>query len=342
MRVNISQLEAAITAQQPQPGCPDPSQHRDVYGRPLPQPAPGLQAVDSVHLYHWRFDRGEEFGIFRHREDADAMAAKHAGEGLSEVLSMAILGRPEPASGGSHIGRSWSGHGIEDDCPCPKAPCGLVVRETAAETCDQHPMSARRTIRQSHRADECPAAQPQPAPGIPLRADAETAAMLRADLADAEALLARWPKCPAGCNCRIGIADDPDANECGCDGPCNGGPAPELAAFVSEILGELRDALGADPDGKQEPGEAPEAWAVRLVHYLKERIEELHGLIAGREPLSVKPADDVKPPPGLAADADRLRKALENVFAVLDRQTLTYAERISYARTLIRTALEDE
>jgi hypothetical protein len=127
-----------------------------------PQPAPGLQAVDSVHLYHWRFDRGEEFGIFRHREDADAMAAKRAGEVLSEVLSMAILGRPEQP-GGSHIGRSWSGHGIEDDCPCPKAPCGLVVQETVAETCDQHPLSARRTIRQSHRADECPAAQPQPA-----------------------------------------------------------------------------------------------------------------------------------------------------------------------------------
>lgn len=41
-----------------------------------------------------------------------------------------------------------------------------------------------------------------------------------------------------------------------------------------------------------------------------------------------------QPAPELAA----LRQALDNVFAVLDRQTLTYAERISYARTLIRTA----
>jgi len=64
-------------------------------------------------------------------------------------------------------------------------------------------------------------------------------------------LLRTWPRCPAGCNCRIGVADDPDRNECGCDGPCNGEPqpAPELAAamaetrqlreLVSEIIGEF-------------------------------------------------------------------------------------------------------
>jgi hypothetical protein len=78
--------------------------------------------------------------------------------------------------------------------------------------------------------------EPQPAPGIPLRSDAETCAMLRADLADYEALLARWPRCPAGCTCRIGIPEDADAGECGCDGPCNGGPqpAPGLAEAVTE------------------------------------------------------------------------------------------------------------
>ncbi len=100
------EVAAAIAAQEPQPapGCPDPSQHRDVYGHPLPQaepkPAPGLEAA---YLYHWRFDRGEEFGLYWHRADADAKAAEHAGEGLSEVLGMAILGdRPEaqPAPAG--------------------------------------------------------------------------------------------------------------------------------------------------------------------------------------------------------------------------------------------------
>ena len=40
------------------------------------------------------------------------------------------------------------------------------------------------------------------------------------------------------------------------------------------------------------------------------------------------------------AETNRYRQALENVFAVLDRQTLTFAERISRARTLIRTARE--
>lgn len=194
-----------------------------------------------------------------------------------------LAAQEQPAPGGSHIGRSWEGHGIEDDCPCPKAPCGLVVQETASEACDQHPPSARRSIRQSHPADQCPARErpapggcdcgespcarqqapgsvwnedgqlliaankihgeapeppqePQPAPAP--RADAETAELLRADLADAEALLARWPRCPSGCNCRTGIEDDADRNECGCDGPCNGGtqPAPEVAAAMAELL----------------------------------------------------------------------------------------------------------
>lgn len=65
-----------------------------------PQPAPGLQPVDSVYLYHWRFDRGEEFGLYRHKADADAAVAartaEHPGEGLFEVLGMAVLDRPQP------------------------------------------------------------------------------------------------------------------------------------------------------------------------------------------------------------------------------------------------------
>lgn len=55
-----------------------------------------LQPVESVYLYHWRFDLGEEFGLYRHREDADAMAATRAGEGLAEVIGIALLDRPEP------------------------------------------------------------------------------------------------------------------------------------------------------------------------------------------------------------------------------------------------------
>ena len=56
-------------------------------------------------------------------------------------------------------------------------------------------------------------------PQAALRSDAETAELLRADLADAEAQLARWPRCPEGCGCRLGT-EDADARECACDGPC--------------------------------------------------------------------------------------------------------------------------
>lgn len=77
---------------------------------------------------------------------------------------------PQAAPGSHHIGRSWDGHAIEDECPCPKAPCGLVVQETASEECDQHPLSAGRTIRQGHPAGQCPG-RPQPAPAKVLEAD---------------------------------------------------------------------------------------------------------------------------------------------------------------------------
>ncbi|WP_221763139.1 hypothetical protein [Streptomyces sp. WAC 04229] len=59
-----------------------------------------------------------------------------------------------------HIGRSFPGMGtdIEDACPCPKAPCGLVVLDEVTEACDQHHWSAAKTMRQGHPADQCPAA----------------------------------------------------------------------------------------------------------------------------------------------------------------------------------------
>jgi hypothetical protein len=63
---------------------------------------------------------------------------------------------------GNHIGRSWTTHEIEDGCPCPKAPCGLVVQDTVDPRCSEHPWVAAKSIRQSHPADRCPATeQPQ-------------------------------------------------------------------------------------------------------------------------------------------------------------------------------------
>lgn len=51
-----------------------------------------------------------------------------------------------------HYGRSWTGHPLEDDCPCRKEPCGLV--STPDPACDQH--AGSKTMRQNHRAELCP------------------------------------------------------------------------------------------------------------------------------------------------------------------------------------------
>jgi len=57
----------------------------------------------------------------------------------------------------NHVGRSWAGHELEDDCPCPKAPCGLVSQDEAAEECSEHHWSAAKSMRQGHPANRCPA-----------------------------------------------------------------------------------------------------------------------------------------------------------------------------------------
>lgn len=62
--------------------------------------------------------------------------------------------REEPAQ---HIGRSWGDHPLEDGCPCPQAPCGLVSTDEVSADCPEHPMQRGKTIRQSHSATECPA-----------------------------------------------------------------------------------------------------------------------------------------------------------------------------------------
>ncbi len=59
---------------------------------------------------------------------------------------------------GTHIGRSWTSHHIEDNCPCPQAPCGLVITDEISDQCSQHHWSATKTTRQSHPADQCPGA----------------------------------------------------------------------------------------------------------------------------------------------------------------------------------------
>lgn len=59
-----------------------------------------------------------------------------------------------------HFGRSFFGHALEDACPCPKAPCGLVGGDTEIVFCGEHSVAAMKTIRQSHDEFECPAYLP--------------------------------------------------------------------------------------------------------------------------------------------------------------------------------------
>lgn len=60
-----------------------------------------------------------------------------------------------------HIGRSWSdGRHLEDACPCPQEPCGLVDRMKVVAECDQHPPQAAQTMRQRHEAKDCPGFRP--------------------------------------------------------------------------------------------------------------------------------------------------------------------------------------
>jgi hypothetical protein len=73
--------------------------------------------------------------------------------------------REEPARAVDvrHIGRSWEDHPLEDDCPCPKAPCGLVSTDSVVPECQHHPGVRAKTIRQSHLATSCPARGEEPA-----------------------------------------------------------------------------------------------------------------------------------------------------------------------------------
>lgn len=55
----------------------------------------------------------------------------------------------------THVGRSWVGHPIEDECGCVQQPCGLVVFGDK-EDCPEHGALAAKTFRQIHFAKDCP------------------------------------------------------------------------------------------------------------------------------------------------------------------------------------------
>lgn len=74
---------------------------------------------------------------------------------LTEAVTKVMRNKPWEHS---HIGRSWVGHPIEDECPCPQEPCGLIDYMKIDPKCPQHAITAGKTIRQTHWAEECPGA----------------------------------------------------------------------------------------------------------------------------------------------------------------------------------------
>ncbi|MEU0656087.1 hypothetical protein ABZ485_28115 [Streptomyces albogriseolus] len=56
---------------------------------------------------------------------------------------------------GEHLGRDFTGTTPENTCPCPKAPCGIIWRDTIRDDCPAH--AHARSMRQSHPARHCPA-----------------------------------------------------------------------------------------------------------------------------------------------------------------------------------------
>lgn len=57
----------------------------------------------------------------------------------------------------THIGRGWGNvpTWCEDECPCPKAACGLVIFTAVDPGCPQHAFTATKTIRSTHLASDC-------------------------------------------------------------------------------------------------------------------------------------------------------------------------------------------
>ena len=97
-------------------------------------------------------------GRYQHRVSVDAEAWWKIGLELSACLH--LTSDPVPDLVVWHRGRGWEGHDLEDSCPCPQEECGLIASTTTTGDCPQHGFAAAKTLRQSHRADQCPGATP--------------------------------------------------------------------------------------------------------------------------------------------------------------------------------------
>lgn len=121
--------------------------------------------------YYDESDRADRYRLaWLSARRRDALNSQYATEALDErsqrvaELEAELQGLRKSTSGASsvtparvkHIGRSWEDHPLEDACPCPKEPCGLVDRDKAVPECLHHPVTRYKTIRQGHYEDECP------------------------------------------------------------------------------------------------------------------------------------------------------------------------------------------
>lgn len=66
------------------------------------------------------------------------------------------MSEQEKSAQSPHMGRSWKGHALEDECPCPQEPCGLVSLDNVNNDCPQHGWGAFKTMRQGHNPANCP------------------------------------------------------------------------------------------------------------------------------------------------------------------------------------------
>lgn len=53
-----------------------------------------------------------------------------------------------------HVARGWFDLAFEEDCPCEKAICGMVVMGKFSPDCTSHDFT--KTIRQGHSDEFCP------------------------------------------------------------------------------------------------------------------------------------------------------------------------------------------
>ena len=131
---------------------------------------PGLTTanyVDATHVVSVTIDRRGVFTIaagvidwIHNTAGPEPAADEQQDTGAADADRGRIGGRPAATV---HMGRGWSGTRIEDECPCPQAPCGLVNSSDTDPACEHHPMSRNKSMRQGHRSDECPGRLDAPA-----------------------------------------------------------------------------------------------------------------------------------------------------------------------------------